>query len=157
MSAFRLVILGASALLAVDSGAEHRAARAAPHLIVFAGAPLTHRVVMTNWEVNLSFMTSLSAATVLASDTAGRQPIDVGMFYGRSVTWTERNADQIPIDQAPMPASYYPARGKRPAFLIPRHSLLTWSGWSGAKTVSAKGLKILESNGVPVHDVARTR
>lgn len=120
--------------------------RAIPSVIVLSGPHLGRRVVLRDFKKNETFVLSLDRGAVSA-DTAGRPSIDVSMFYVRSVVWTTRAVDSIPLELADLRSRYYPAQGGRPALLLPRTAISM--AQMPAAVVSDAGLNVLARHGIP--------
>ena len=112
--------------------------------------------MLEKFDENMRFFQTLEPGTVLRSDTAGRHGIDVAMFYVRSRAIYDRPLGEISLANADMRATYYPARGTRPALVVSRPTLL--GGFSRLNPyVSRGGMKVLQSYGVPVRDTVESR
>ena len=141
----RQLILGA-ALASLSISPRDRSNRAIPIVIVLTGPQLERRVVLRDVKENEAFVLSLVRGAVHA-DTVGRRAIDVSMFYARSVVWTNRTADSIPLELADLRSRFYPARGGSPAFLLPRSSISMTQ--MPPAVVSDAGLQVLARHGIP--------
>lgn len=119
---------------------------ATPSVIVFSGAPLKHRVAIRGGK-ETSRLLSLLIPSAVGSDTSGRIPLHVAMFYESSAVWANRALDSIPFVTADIRALYYPAQGRLPALLIPE--LGNWSRSLPAQSVPEPGLRFLAQFGVP--------
>ena len=120
---------------------------AAPRIVIFSGAPLAHRVVVSDWPSIFDVVESVVPARVVRpAGLAGRPRLEVSMFWGprwidylgegkRASALTPRQADQFGV--------FYPAWREQPALID-----LPWAGrWP--RVVPPKALAILARFGVP--------
>ena len=142
-----LVVLLLTIPVAAAPGGE--AGVAAPRIIMFYGAPLTHRVYLTDWQENLGFMGAVDEP-MGSEEAAGheRPHIDVALFWNE-FRWGRFAQDAAALD------SLRPEDGQG-ARLLPAHAELPAAfdyysaGWQpGLRRISPEGLAILSAHGIP--------
>jgi hypothetical protein len=141
----RSMLLAWAAVLAM--AARTAAPFSGPSAMVFEVGPAGKRVMLPKFEENMQLMQTLHAGRVLATDTAARHGIDVALFYARSERFYDRPVAEIPFAAADGRATYFPARGSRPALLLWRQSLN--GAWRFPPIVAPEGLAVLARYGVP--------
>ncbi len=136
----------AVALMAIISADPADASE--PRIIIVSGKPLTHEVVISNWNVIATMVRSVVNGRVDRTDPlSGRPRLKVSMFWGgRWLQYMNRGKPPSALrpQQANQFGSFYPAWRGRPAVMA-----LPWvGGWP--RVVPARALAILKSYDVPI-------
>jgi hypothetical protein len=119
-----------------------------PRIIIVSGKPLTHEVVISNWNVIASMVRSVVNGRIDRADTlSGRPRLRISMFWGER--WVEymirgEAASALRPYQANQFGSLYPAWRGSPALMA-----LPWvGGWP--RVVPARALAILKGYEIPI-------
>lgn len=143
----RLLVAALAALALVAARADVAEA-AAPRIVIFSGASLPHRVVISDWEQIFAVVGEVVGARGLPRQQLdGRPRLQVAIFWGPR--WNDylaagNSADVLRPKDADQFGTFYPAWHGRPALIA-----LPWAG-SWPRAVSARALAVLERYGVPV-------
>jgi hypothetical protein len=147
MTRYRRVAILVALLTCLGLGSEPASA-ASPRILLFSGAPLTHPIVISDWQRIFRFyVPTATSARVTRSQLAARPRLRVSLFWGpRWIDYLAHGRDPQTLRprDADQTARFYPAwHGHAALFDLP-------SVWRRPRTVPAAALAILGRYGVPL-------